>query len=259
MRVESARLFYMAQKPYFLQKLRLQVVQNWSLRCLCDKVLDVVQPPDVLLLLLVVNVVGDEERQAGVDAALLEVLLEEDLEVLVEVVEGGTGVQSPPRPVLLGGLGVGELGIGEVVQVLDQEVAVLGGGLDGESTLAGALDADACVSGEALLKIALALVLVIKLLAVLGGDTDVAVLGGALGDSALGVGATRLDLHVGIVVHGLVLDTVLRVDVVVKVGGGEGNADLLVAEGAGQNDFLVAGLVLNLSKVSELTKCTADC
>lgn len=50
---------------------------------LCDKVLDVVEPLDVLLLLLVVNVVGDEQCEAGVDATLLKVLLKEDLEVLV--------------------------------------------------------------------------------------------------------------------------------------------------------------------------------
>lgn len=50
---------------------------------LCDKVLDVVEPLDVLLLLLVVNVVGDEQCEAGVDATFLKVLLKEDLEVLV--------------------------------------------------------------------------------------------------------------------------------------------------------------------------------
>ena len=61
------------------------------------------------------------------------------------------------------------------------------------------------------------------------------------------------DVHVGIVVHGLVLETFLGVDVVVEVGGGEGNADFLVAEGAGQNDFLVAGLVFDLWKVSKVT------
>lgn len=54
---------------------------------LCDKVLDVVEPLDVLLLLLVVNVVGDEQCETGVDATLLKVLLKEDLEVLVEVAE----------------------------------------------------------------------------------------------------------------------------------------------------------------------------
>src|SRR5690242_15860698 len=140
--------------PFFLQKLRLQVVQSKDSRRLCDKVLDVVQPPDVLLLLLVVDVVGDEKSKAGVDAALLEVLLEQDLEVLVKVVEGRAGVQRPPRPVLLGGLGVRKLGVGEVVQVLDDEVAVLSGGLDSERALARALNADAGMGGEALLALA---------------------------------------------------------------------------------------------------------
>jgi len=55
-----------------------------------------VQPPDVLLLLLVVNVVGDEESQTGVDAALLKVLLKQDLQVLVQVVEGRASVERPP-------------------------------------------------------------------------------------------------------------------------------------------------------------------
>ena len=221
-------------------------------RRLCDEVLDVVQPPDVLLLLLVVNVVGDEESEASVDATLLKVLLKEDLEVLVEVVEGRACVQCPPCPVLLGGLGVSELGIGEVVEVLNQEVAILSGSFDGESTLAGALNADAGVSGEALLALTLTLVVILELLAV-GGcnailrrNANVAVLGVALVDGTLGVGTARLDIHVGVVIHGLVLESILGVDVVVQVGGREGNADLLVAKCAGEGDFLVAGLVLEL-------------
>jgi hypothetical protein len=206
----------------------------------------------------VVDVVGDEQSKACVDAALLEVLLEQDLEVLVEVVEGRAGVQRPPRPVLLGGLGVCELGVGEVVQVLDDEVAILCGGLDGECTLARALNADAGVRREALLALAVDLVVVLELLAVgrgnavLGGDADVAVPGVTLVDGALGVGAARLYVHIGVVVHGLILECVLGVDVVVQVGGGEGDVDLLVTECAGQDNFLVAGLVLELRMISKL-------
>jgi hypothetical protein len=198
----------------------------------------------------VVYVVWDEERQAGVDATLLEVLLEQDLEVLVQVVEGRSGVESPPRPVLLSRLGIGQVGRGEVVEVLDEEVAILGGCLDGKSALARSLDADAGVGGEALL-LAVLLVVLLKLLAVgrrdavLGRDADVSVLGLALVDGTLGVGATRLHVHVG-VVKGSVLDRVRVGQVVVQVGRGEGQTDLLVAKGAGQDHLLVAGLVFHL-------------
>ena len=48
------------------------------------------QPPHVLLLLLVVNVVGNEECKASVDATLLEILLKQNLKVFVEVVERRT-------------------------------------------------------------------------------------------------------------------------------------------------------------------------
>ena len=46
-----------------------------------------VEPPNVLLLLLVVYVVRDEERKASVNSTLLQVLFKENLEVLVEVIE----------------------------------------------------------------------------------------------------------------------------------------------------------------------------
>ena len=46
-----------------------------------------VEPPNVLLLLLVVYVIRDEERKASVDSTLLKVLFKENLKVLVKVVE----------------------------------------------------------------------------------------------------------------------------------------------------------------------------
>jgi hypothetical protein len=49
-----------------------------------------VQPPNVFLLLLVVDIVGDEERKTRVDATLLKVLFKKNLEVFIEVVERGT-------------------------------------------------------------------------------------------------------------------------------------------------------------------------
>jgi hypothetical protein len=211
-----------------------------------------VQPPDVLLLLLVVYVVRDEEGQARVDAALLEVLLEQDLEVLVEVAEGRARVQGAPLPVLLGSLGVGQVGLGEVVQVLDDKVTVLSGRLNGERTLARALNVDADAGGETLAGVLV--VLVVKLLAVSGGvavvgHADVAILGMAVRGSTLGVGAARLEVHVGVVVGGLVLRELVG-HVVVEVGRGEGDADLLVAKGAREDDLLGTCNILKLGRLA---------
>ena len=60
---------------------------------LLHKVLDPVQPAQVLLLLLDVNVLRDEERQGCVDATRIEVRLEQALDLLVELLEGRAGVE----------------------------------------------------------------------------------------------------------------------------------------------------------------------
>jgi hypothetical protein len=54
-----------------------------------------------------------------------------------------------------------------------------------------------------------------------------------------------LHIHVDVLICAI-LGHFLAGDVVVQVGGGEGQADLLVAKGAGEDDFLVAGLVFDL-------------
>jgi hypothetical protein len=111
------------------------------------------------------------------------------------------------------------------------------------------------MSREALL-FAIILVVVLELLtvggsnAVLGGYANVSILCPALVDGTLGVGATRLYVHVGVVIHGAVFGHVLAGQVAVEVGGGEGDSDLLVVECAGKDYFLVAGFVLNLVVVS---------
>lgn len=46
-----------------------------AIPCLLDKFLNVLQPLDVLLLLLVVDIIGNEQRHPGVDAALFKVFL----------------------------------------------------------------------------------------------------------------------------------------------------------------------------------------
>ena len=60
---------------------------------LLDEVLDLLQPAEVLLLLLDVDVLGNEDGEIGVNTALVEVGLKESLEVLVELREGRAGVQ----------------------------------------------------------------------------------------------------------------------------------------------------------------------
>jgi len=106
------------------------------------------------------------------------------------------------------------------------------------------------VGGEALL-LAFLLEVVLELLAVggrsiaLGCDSDVSVCCLALADGTLGVCPTRLDVHVGVVVGGILAHFLIG-NVVVQVRGGEGETDLLVAKGSGQDDFLVAGLVFDL-------------
>ena len=59
---------------------------------LLDEVLDLLQPAKVLLLLLDVDVLGNEDGEIGVNTTLVEVGLEESLEVLVKLGEGRAGV-----------------------------------------------------------------------------------------------------------------------------------------------------------------------
>ena len=127
----------------------------------------------------------------------------------------------------------------------------MGSSLNGQGTLARTLNTDAGVGGEALL-LAVVFVVILKLLAIGGSDavfgcyTDVSILSLALVDGTLGVGASRLHIHVGFVIHGVVFGKLLARLVVVEVGGSEGDTDLLVVVLAGEDDFLVSGLVLQL-------------
>ena len=59
---------------------------------LLNEVLDLLQPAKVLLLLLDVDVLGDEDGEISVNTALVEVGLKESLEILVELGEGRAGV-----------------------------------------------------------------------------------------------------------------------------------------------------------------------
>src|SRR4051812_2599639 len=98
-------------------------------------------------------------------------------------------------------------------ELFNEEVAVLGGGLNGEGALARPLDTDVGAGGEALL-LALLIVLVVQLLAVrwrnsvFRCNTNISIPCVALVDSALGVGTSGLSLTNKVVnvvvVHGRV-------------------------------------------------------
>lgn len=212
------------------------------------------QPPNVFLLLLVVNVVGNEQSHAGVDAAILDVLLEEDLEVLIQLVEVRTGIQCLPRPALLRSLRFGKVGVRKVSDILDDDITILHSGLDRESALARTLDADVGTGGEALS--GLFIVLVVEILAV-GGcnavlrrNAEVPIGLVALVDGALGAGTTRLGRSdfVDVIIHGVVLIIVFY-DILIQIRDGECDADLLLAVGAGKDDLLLTGFVFELEKL----------
>lgn len=100
-------------------------------------------------MLLGVNVVGDKDGQGLVDATLLEEALHQHLQVLVEAAKGRAGVDVGA---LLGGLGGVDAGDGGVLveeHVVDDDLAVAGGGVDVEGAvgLAGLLDQDGQVDG----------------------------------------------------------------------------------------------------------------
>jgi hypothetical protein len=118
---------------------------------LLDKVFDLLQPANVLLLLLHVDVLRNEYSEISVNASLVEVVLEESLQVLVELGEGRAGVHLLGGEGLVGNLGLGEVGGGQVSDGLDLEGTAVGHKVDTECAgvlLAGARDQDVDVGGE---------------------------------------------------------------------------------------------------------------
>ena len=88
-RIHIWELFFQKMsRPDPSSKLRRQT----KIIALLDKVLDLLQPAKVLLLLLDVDVLGNEDGEIGVNTTLIEVGLEESLEVLVKLGEGRAGV-----------------------------------------------------------------------------------------------------------------------------------------------------------------------
>ena len=147
------------------------LVKNFSLyravnHLSVDESLDVVQPPSVLTLLLDVDVVGNKDGESLGDATLLEEALHEDLEVVIEAAEGRSRVDVGTLLGGLGGLDLGNLGVVVVEEVLDYNVAVLGGGINVESArgLAGLLDNNGQVDGGGVLLLSFLIELLLELL-----------------------------------------------------------------------------------------------
>lgn len=161
--------------------------------------LHVLQPPDVLLLLLHVNVIRYEDSQGSVDTSLIQVSLQKHLQVLVEVAEWWADVQILSLMYLVGGLGVCVCSIGIVVYVVDDDHAILYDGLDGQSTLVGFLNDDVQACWERWVLLLLAFCALLALL---------------FGGLAL----------VGFVAHGWVLVVCFWVEGV-EVCDGEGDSD----------------------------------
>jgi hypothetical protein len=118
---------------------------------LLDKVFDLLQPANVLLLLLHVDVLRNEHSEIGVDTPLVEVVLKESLQVLVELGERRAGIHLLGGEGLVGDLGLREVGGGQVSDGLDLEGAAVGHKVDAECAgvlLAGARDQDVDVGRE---------------------------------------------------------------------------------------------------------------
>jgi hypothetical protein len=118
---------------------------------LLDKVLDLLQPANVLLLLLHIDVLRNEHSEIGVDTPLVEVVLKESLQVLVELGERRAGIHLLGGEGLVGDLGLREVGGGQMSDGLDLEGAAVGHKVDAECAgvlLARARDQDVDVGGE---------------------------------------------------------------------------------------------------------------
>jgi hypothetical protein len=177
------------------------------------------EPANVFLLLLDLNVVGNHVGELGVDASLLEVALEEGLQVLVKVLERRTSVEALSGPVLLGSLGVGEVGLGEVRHLLDLEETILGNGLDQERTVAGLFDGDVDTSRKAGLHITVQIVH----FAVSRSNAILGVLSNSTGGTATLVsGLVALEVH--LIGESAVIEILLFAQVL-KVGDREGESD----------------------------------
>lgn len=193
-----------------------------------NKSSDVLEPAEVLLLLLGIDVVGDKGGQGLVDATLLEEALHQHLQVLVEAAKGRAGVDVGALLGGLGGVDASDFGVLVEEHVVDLDLAVAGGGVDVEGAvgLAGLLDEDGEVDGSAGLLVDVALEGVVGVLLLVG-------LEGLLGELVL-------------------LEHVLGVRVeVCDVGDGEADGD---SEGK-----IVSQICECLTKFEKLTSLRRSC
>lgn len=213
------------------------------------------EPGNVFFLLLNLDIIRDHSSQFGIDASLLEIPVQERLQGFVQVPERRTRINALSSPVLLGSLGVGKVGLGEVREILDLEVAVLNDGLDQKGALAGFLDGDVDTGRE------VGFVRFESIHATIGrGETVLGVLGRSTVGVSLVDGSVAVEILIG---QSVVIKHVLLFGQVPDVGDGEVKTDpervndknkqtsslgvlLLVPEFLREHNFLIAGNVLHL-------------
>lgn len=107
-----------------------------------NKVLNILQPSQVLLLLFHVDVIWDEDGQSSVDSSLIQISLQKHLQILIKVAKWRADIQVLSLVDLLCSLGIGVRWISVVIDVVDNNHAILNNTLNRKSTFAGLLDND---------------------------------------------------------------------------------------------------------------------
>jgi hypothetical protein len=105
--------------------------------CLCgNKVLDILQPLQVLLLLLVFNIVRQEVGKSGIYATFFKITFEQCLYTFIQFGELRSNVQSASLPISFSRLLGGQISIFVVKNGLNYNCAILCNCINGDSTLA---------------------------------------------------------------------------------------------------------------------------
>ncbi len=122
-----------------------------------NKALDVLQPPQVLLLLLHVYVIRYEQSQRSVDTPLIQISFQKHLKILIKVAEWWSNIQVLSLVDLLCSLAVCMRCIGVVENVVNDDHSFLDNSFDCESSLSCLLDNDVQSCWERLLLLLFAL------------------------------------------------------------------------------------------------------
>ena len=176
-----------------------------------------VEPANVFLLLLDLDVIRNHVCEFCVDASLLKVALQESLQVLVQVLEWRASIEALSGPVLLGSLGVRKIGLRKVRDLLDLEETILCDRLDQNGTVSGLLDGHVNARREARLEVTVQGVI----FTIGGSDTVLSVLSNAAAGLVSGLVTT---LILRLIAKGSVIEIVLFAQVL-KVGNGESETD----------------------------------